>query len=157
MNDIEAMQRCIELARLSTERGDHPFGSLITRDGELLAEGLNSVITELDASAHAETVAMRNACRIVGALDLRGATLYTSCEPCWICSCVIRELRIDRVVFALTSPKGGGYSSARYPILVDAAIERYGPPPRVEVGLLAEQSQMLWSEVGWPRPRHTDS
>ncbi|HEX3244694.1 MAG TPA: nucleoside deaminase [Chloroflexota bacterium] len=154
MNDLEAMRRCIELARLSVERGDHPFGALVTRGGELLAEGLNSVVTELDPTAHAETVAMRNACRAMGALDLSGATLYTSCEPCWICSCALRELRVERVVFALTSPKGGGYSSTRYPILTDAGIERYGPPPRVEFGLLAEESQALWTEVGWPRPRN---
>jgi tRNA(Arg) A34 adenosine deaminase TadA len=154
MNDLEAMRRCIELARQSAERGDHPFGSLVTRDGGLLAEGLNSVMTELDPTSHAETVAMRNACRAVQALDLRGATLYTSCEPCWICSCALRELHVERVVFALTSPKGGGYSSTRYPILTDAEIDRYGPPPKVESGLLADESQDLWTRVGWPRPRN---
>lgn len=154
MNDTEAMHRCIEIARLSVERGDHPFGSLILRDGSLLAEGFNSVMTELDTTAHAETVAMRDACRSVGALNLSGTTLYTSCEPCWICSCAIRELKIDRVVFALTSPKGGGFSSEKYPILRDPTIERYGPPPRIEHGLLADLSQALWTEVGWPRPRH---
>jgi tRNA(adenine34) deaminase len=154
VNDLEAMQRCIELARLSVERGDHPFGSLILSGRELVSEGLNSVVTEMDPTSHAETVAMRNACRAVGALDLTGMTLYTSCEPCWICSCAIRELRVGRVVFALTSPKGGGYSSTRYPILTDPNIERYGPPPMVESGLLSDLSQALWTEVGWPRPRH---
>ncbi len=153
MNDIEAMQRCIELARLSVAQGDHPFGSLVTRDGELLSEGLNLVVTELNPTSHAETVAMRNACRTVDALNLQGTTLYTSCEPCWICSCAIRELRIGRVVFALTSPKGGGYSSQNYPILTDATIDRYGPPPIVETGLLADLSQALWTEVGWPKQR----
>jgi tRNA(Arg) A34 adenosine deaminase TadA len=54
MNDLAAMRRCIELARLSVERGDHPFGALVTRGGELVAEGLNSVVTELDPTAHAE-------------------------------------------------------------------------------------------------------
>lgn len=152
MNDLEAMRRCIELARQSVNNGNHPFGSLIVRNGEVLAEGLNLVVTELDPTSHAETVAMRNACRAVQALDLTGTTLYTSCEPCWICSCAIRELRVERVVFALTSPKGGGYSSDRYPILTDA-IERYGPPPIVEHGLLADESQALWTEVGWPKPR----
>jgi tRNA(Arg) A34 adenosine deaminase TadA len=154
MNDSEAMLRCIELARISEKRGDHPFGSLIIRDGQLLAEGLNSVVTEMDVTSHAESVAMRLACKAVGALDLRGATLYTSCEPCWICSCAIRELRIERVVFALTSPKGGGFSSPKYPILRDPEIERYGPPPVLEHGLHADLSQALWTEVGWPRPRH---
>ena len=154
MNDIDAMRRCIELARLSVENGDHPFGSIVVRNDEVLAEGLNLVVTELNPASHAETVAMRNACKAVHALDLAGTTLYTSCEPCWICSCVIRELRVARVVFALTSPKGGGYSSSKYPILSDETIERYGPPPIVEHGLLADESQALWTEVGWPRPRH---
>ena len=154
MNDTEAMERCIELARLSVNQGDHPFGAVITRNGELLSEGLNLVVTELNPTSHAETVAMRNACGAVDALNLEGTTLYTSCEPCWICSCAIRELRIERVVLAMTSPKGGGYSSPKYPILTDATIERYGPPPMVETGLLADLSQALWTEVGWPRPRH---
>jgi tRNA(adenine34) deaminase len=154
MNDRDAMRRCIELARQSVDNGDHPFGSLITSNGEILSEGLNLVVTEMDPTSHAETVAMRNACRAVQALNLSGATLYTSCEPCWICSCAIRELRIERVVFALTSPKGGGYSSSQYPILKDPNIERYGPPPIVDHGLLADESQALWDEIGWPRPRH---
>src|SRR6266508_3165488 len=116
MNDQEAIERCIELARVSAQRGNHPFGSLITRNGALVAEGENLVITELDPTAHAETVASRNACRAVGSLDLTGCTLYTSCEPCWICSTAIRETNISRVVFAAPGPTIGGYSSP-HPIL----------------------------------------
>lgn len=149
MNDSEAIERCIELARISAERGNHPFGSLITRGDSLVAEGENLVVTDLDPTAHAETVAIRNACRALGSLDLSGCTLYTSCEPCWICSTAIRDTGIARVVFAGSSNRGG-YSSG-YPILRDPAIARYGPPPEVVPGLLAERCQQLWAEVGWPR------
>lgn len=151
VNDRDAMRRCIELARISHEQGDHPFGSLVII-GDRVIEGDNRVVTEMDVTAHAESVAMRKACRESRSFDLSGATLFTSCEPCWICSCAIRELKIGRVVFAITSPKGGGFSS-KYPILTDGSIERYGPPPLVEHGLLEEESQALWREVGWPRPR----
>src|SRR5215213_8169486 len=141
------MLRCIELARASHEDGNHPFGSLVILGDEII-EGDNRVVTEMDVTAHAESVAMRKACRVQQSFDLSGATLYTSCEPCWICSCAIRELRISRVVFAITSPKGGGFSS-KYPIMTDGAIVRYGPPPAVEHGLLEAESQALWREVGW--------
>ena len=153
MNDEQALRRCIELARISVEHGSHPFGSLITRDEELIAEGDNRVVTDMDATAHAEVVAMRNACRALGALNLDGCTLFTSCEPCWMCSCVIRELGVSRVVFAITSTRGGGYSG-RFPILTDPDIERYGPPPRVTSGFMAEEAMALWREIDWPATRH---
>lgn len=154
-HDEEAIRRCIELARISVQHGSHPFGAVVERDGEVISEGENTVVADLDITAHAETVAMRNACRALGRLDLSGCTLYTSCEPCWICSCAIRELGVARVVIATLSPKGGGYSG-KFPILIDDAIERYGPPPEVAVNVLADEAQAMWREVGWPamRDRH---
>ena len=85
MDDVEAMERCIELAREAARRGDHPFGSLIVRDGAVLAEGMNGVETAVDPTAHAETVAIRAACASLGSRDLSGATIYASGEPCWMC------------------------------------------------------------------------
>jgi hypothetical protein len=62
---------------------------------------------------------------------------------------------VARVVIATLSPKGGGYSG-KFPILIDDAIERYGPPPEVVVNVLSDEAQEMWREVGWPaiRDRH---
>jgi len=150
MDDQQAMERSIELARLSAEHGSHPFGCVITLNGELLAESENTVVTDLDPTGHAEIAAIRKACRIRGSLDLTGCTLYTSCEPCWMCSTAIRRTGIARVVFALTStPRGGGFSS-EYPILSNPSLGGFGAPPEILPGFMVVQSQAVWTAVGWP-------
>ncbi len=152
MNDLEAMARSIELARLSAEHGSHPFGCLITSaTGELVAEAENTVVTDVDPTAHAEIAAIRKACRALGTMDLSGCTLYTSCEPCWMCSTVIRRTGIARVVFALTSvTRSGGYSS-EFPILTAPNLSGLGPPPEIVAGLMADKSMAVWKAVNWPR------
>lgn len=152
MDDNQAMARCIELAGEAGDQGNGPFGSVIVRDGAIVAEGRNSVKTDLDPTAHAEVAALRNACRALGTLDLSGCTLFTSCEPCWICSTAIRETRISRVVFAAKGRSGtGGFFSA-YPILRDPDVGRYAPPPEVLPGLLNDRAETLFVTYNWPPP-----
>jgi tRNA(adenine34) deaminase len=129
--DKHFMQRCIELSKLSLDQGDAPFGSLITRDNELIAEGINAANTKV--SEHAEITALHNAHQVIGSPDLSGCTLYTSCEPCPMCSFMIREYKISRVVFALPSLYMGGYS--KWKILQDTDLTKFnlffGKPPEV--------------------------
>jgi tRNA(Arg) A34 adenosine deaminase TadA len=150
LDDLEAMARSIELARLSAEHGNHPFGCVITAKGLLLAESQNLVVTDLDPTAHAEIAAIRKACRAQGSLDLSDCTLYTSCEPCWMCSTAIRRTGIARVVFALTSASGSGGFSSDYPILT-TVTGGFGPPPEVVSGFMADESLAVWKAVNWPR------
>ena len=150
MDDTRAMERAIALARAAAERGNPPFGSVIVRDGEVVAEGANGVKTDLDPTAHAETVAIREACRKLGSLELAGCTIYASGEPCWMCSTVIRDVRISRVVFAATSRWATGGSSSPFAILREGGSDRFGPPPEVVGGLLADRVEALLAEVGWP-------
>jgi len=98
--DEQWLERTIELATLNVANGGGPFGALIVRDGELIAEGQNRVTANLDPTAHAEVTAIRAACQVVGDFSLAGATLYTSCEPCPLCMSAALWARIDRVVFA---------------------------------------------------------
>ena len=129
--DKHFMQRCIELSNLSLDQGDAPFSSLITRDNELIAEGINAANTKV--SEHAEITALHNAHQVIGSPDLSGCTLYTSCEPCPMCSFMIREYKISRVVFALPSLYMGGYS--KWKILQDTDLTKFnlffGKPPEV--------------------------
>lgn len=152
MDDVEAMTRCIELARDALERGDHPFGSVIVRDGAIFAEGRNQVNTKLDPTAHAESEAIREACKALETLDLSGATLYASGEPCWMCATVIRQTRIARVVIGgLSRWPTGGYSS-EHPLLLIEVPGRYAPPPEVLTGVLEEECVRLLDEAGWSAP-----
>ncbi|MFD0525361.1 nucleoside deaminase [Paractinoplanes durhamensis] len=99
--DLEFLERAVALAWEARERGDHPFGALLlTPDGTVL-EARNSVVTGSDPTGHAET----NLVRLAGSLDratLAGSVLYTSTEPCAMCSGAIYWSGIARVVFALS-------------------------------------------------------
>ncbi len=145
--DEAFMQRCIELAQASVNRGDAPFGSLVARDGELIAEGLNDAQTKV--SEHAEVIALHNAHSHLGTSDLTGCTLYTSCEPCPMCSFMIREYKISRVVYALPSPFMGGHS--KWNILDDAELEQFKPffgkPPEVIGGYLEKESKEVMNQT----------
>lgn len=102
MSDVDQvwLARTIELATQNVANGGGPFGALIVRDGDLVAEGQNRVTSTLDPTAHAEVVAIRAACQVVGDFSLAGATLYTSCEPCPLCLSAALWARVDRVVYA---------------------------------------------------------
>jgi tRNA(adenine34) deaminase len=100
--DAAFMTRALELAEAAVRRGQTPFGAVVVdRDGALVGEGHNTVRADRDPAAHGEIVAIRDAWRRLGAWQaLRGATLYTSCEPCLLCSFAITQLGLGRVVFA---------------------------------------------------------
>jgi len=155
MDDTEAMSRCIELGREALKRGDHPFGSVLVRDGAVFSEGQNRVNTKLDPTAHAESEAIREACKALETLDLSGTALYASGEPCWMCAMVIRSVNISRVVVgALARTPTGGYSS-HYAILLEGQNEPFGPAPEVVVGVLGDECDALLDSAGLPpgRPR----
>ena len=79
-----------------------PFGCVIVKDGEIIAEGSNHVVSENDPTWHGEMEAIRAAAKKLGTFDLSGGTLYTTGEPCPMCAGAIFWARIDRVVYAST-------------------------------------------------------
>jgi len=101
--DKRFMLRAIELARLAVETNSGgPFGCVVAKDGRIVGEGSNCVTTTNDPTAHAEVVAIRNACANLGAFQLEGCTIYTSCEPCPMCLGAIYWSRPAAVFFAGT-------------------------------------------------------
>ena len=98
---MEHMRRAIELSleMMRTGRGG-PFGAVIVKDGKIVAEGYNRVTSANDPTAHAEIVAIRDACQALGTYDLTGCEIYTSCEPCPMCLGAIYWARLDRIYFA---------------------------------------------------------
>ncbi len=101
MND-EFMQRAIDLSERSIEEGGGPFGAVIVRDGEIIAEGMNRVTLDNDPTAHAEVQAIRKACDRLKTFDLGGCEIYASCEPCPMCLGAIYWSRMRRVYYANT-------------------------------------------------------
>ena len=96
------IRQAIDLAVDNVRRGGGPFAALIVRDGVVIATGVNQVTRTNDPTAHAEVVAIREACRVLGDFQLTGCDLYTSCEPCPMCLGAIYWARPTRVFFAAT-------------------------------------------------------
>ena len=96
------MKQAIDLAVENVRREGGPFGALVVKDGIVIATGVNQVTRNNDPTAHAEVVAIREACRVLGDFQLTGCDLYTSCEPCPRCLGAIFWARPSRVFFAAT-------------------------------------------------------
>ena len=100
MNDRELMMRAIKLSEESVRNGGGPFGAVIAKDGELIAEASNCVTIDCDPTAHAEVSAIRKATKKLGTFDLKGCVIYTSCEPCPMCLGAIYWARLDKIFYA---------------------------------------------------------
>ena len=95
------MRRAISLSRERMEAGDGgPFGAVVVKQGRIVGEGNNRVTTANDPTAHAEVVAIREACRTLGSFSLEGCDIYSSCEPCPMCLAAIYWARIRHLYFA---------------------------------------------------------
>jgi tRNA(Arg) A34 adenosine deaminase TadA len=97
------LERAIELSRQGMQGGQGgPFGCIIVKGDEIVGEGCNNVTSSNDPTAHAEVVAIRDACRRLNSYQLSGCDVYASCEPCPMCLGAIYWARPDRVIYANT-------------------------------------------------------
>ncbi len=101
--DLHFIREAVDVALkgVSENRGG-PFGCVVVKDGKVVGRGCNEVISANDPTAHAEVVAIRDACQNLKSHQLEGCTIYTSCEPCPMCLGAIYWARPDRVVYACT-------------------------------------------------------
>ena len=132
------MRRCLELAELAAQAGDTAVGALIVRGDEVVGEGIERTRAERDPSAHAEVDAIRQACRRLETLDLRGCSLYSTVEPCVLCGYAIRRTGIALVVYGVRAGQAGACTSS-YAILADRDLDGWPPVPQVTGGVLAEE------------------
>lgn len=100
--NLQFMRRAIALSEESVRNGGGPFGAVIVKDGEIVAEGNNRVTLDHDPTAHAEVSAIRRAGQRLGTFDLSGCVIYTSCEPCPMCLGAIYWAHIDRIYYGNT-------------------------------------------------------
>ncbi|MDH3601219.1 MAG: nucleoside deaminase [Candidatus Tectomicrobia bacterium] len=103
MANLVFMRRAIVLSEEALYSGQGgPFGALIVKDDRIISEGLNRVTSNNDPTAHAEIVAIREACRVLNEFHLHGCEIYTSCEPCPMCLSAIYWARVQRIYYANT-------------------------------------------------------
>jgi len=105
------MQQALQQAKLAWQLNEVPIGAVIVQEEEIIATGHNLSITNLDPTAHAEIIAIRNAARILGNYRLVKASLYITVEPCIMCFGALMQARIKQVVFGVKDPKFGAIGS----------------------------------------------
>lgn len=138
-NDKEQMALALALAQRAASLGEVPVGAVVVLDGQIIGQGFNAPITSQDATAHAEMVAIRQACEHIGNYRLMGATLYVTLEPCTMCLGAIVHSRIDRVVFGAFEPKAGVIVSQEN-FMQKNYFNHY---LTIEGGLFAEESKTI--------------
>jgi guanine deaminase len=124
--DISFLQQAVDLAMEGVINGKGgPFGCVIAKEGEIVGRGSNMVTSSNDPTAHAEMVAIRDACRNLGEYQLRGCVVYTSCEPCPMCLGAIYWARPERVLYAATrfAAADAGFDDEFIYREIDLAIE----------------------------------
>ena len=102
------LRQAVEIAKQNIEKGGGPFGAIIVKDNEVVAQCGNSVTNDNDPTAHAEVNCIRSACKKLNTFDLSGCVIYSSCEPCPMCLSAIYWARLDRLVYAATRQDAAG-------------------------------------------------
>jgi tRNA(adenine34) deaminase len=132
--DVAFMELALAEARLAAGAGEVPVGAVVVRDGAVVARAGNRTVRDQDATAHAESLALRAASAAAGSWRLEGHTLYVTLEPCAMCAGALVLARVDRVVFGAWDPKAGMAGSIadllRHP--------RLNHRPEVQGGVLEE-------------------
>lgn len=139
MTDEEIMNHAIIQARKALELGEVPIGAVIVQNGQIIAAGCNSVITNSDPTAHAEIQAIRQAGKILGNYRLPEAELFVTIEPCVMCAGALIHSRIKRIVFGASEQRTGGISSV-YSILQDGLLNH---TTIITSGVLEEECRQL--------------
>jgi|TARA_B110000908_G_scaffold50836_1_gene62063 tRNA(adenine34) deaminase len=109
--DTFFMSRALELAQRAAEHSEVPVGAVIVYQGNIVGEGFNQPISTCDPTAHAEIVAMREACATLNNYRLTGCELYVTIEPCTMCVGAMVHARIKRIVFGALEPRAGALQS----------------------------------------------
>ncbi len=140
------MRRAIEISRTKMHAGEGgPFGAVVVHNGVIVGEGWNRVIGTHDPTAHAEIVAIRDACARLGTYRLAGAEIYASCEPCPMCLTAVLWARLDRLYYgnARTDAAAIGFDDAVFYDEVALPPDKRALPAE---RLLAEEARRVFAE-----------
>ena len=139
-NDILFMKKALLQANCAEKREEVPVGAVIVKDGKIISRGYNKREFSPDATAHAEIIAIKKACKKINSWRLNGCTIYVTLEPCPMCMGAIINSRIDKVVFGAYDYKSGACGS----VMDIAANEKLNHHPAIIGGVLEKEcSQTL--------------
>ncbi len=136
------MHYCITLGEIALQKGNPPVGAILVVHDTIIGEGYETAKTSGDVTEHAEILAIRDAVQKGNSALLENAILYTTHEPCLMCSYAIRHYKIPTIVYSLAVPDVGGHSST-FNVLITDKIEKWNPEPAVIAGICKDQCALL--------------
>jgi tRNA(adenine34) deaminase len=132
------MTRCLELAMQAKEAGKAAVGAVVVKNDVIIAEGIEGIGALPPSLAHAEIAALLKALAALQSKDLNDCTLYTSVEPCYMCSYLIRDTKVSKVVFGAKAGEIGGLH-AEFPLLRTTNIAKWSSAPIIIGGVLEKE------------------
>jgi tRNA(adenine34) deaminase len=141
MTDEIFMRQALDEAIKSSRRGEVPVGAVVIRENQILSRGHNMPVTKKDSTAHAEIVAIREACRKVKSYRLPDCDLYVTLEPCTMCLGAVVQARIRRLVFGALDPKSGAVES-----IMNFPFEKTNHRVEIVGGVLTEECGQILKE-----------
>ena len=145
-NQEQFMKVAIEKARKGIFLGQTPFGACIVKAGKVVSSAHNEVWQRLDSTAHAEIIAIREACRRLKTIDLSGCVIYSTCEPCPMCFSACHWAKLSAIVYGagIEDAQAAGFSELT---LSDEEMKRRGKSPlSIRGGVLREDCISLFTE-----------
>jgi guanine deaminase len=155
MTHEDAMRLAVQVAQKGIAAGQTPFGAVVVRGNDLVAEGHNCVWRETDPTAHAEVVAIRWAAATLKSIDLSGCEMYTTCEPCPMCLSAIHWSKLDAVYYGATIADAQAAGFCELCVGAKVLASMGGSPLRVEAGPLQMECVDLfaqWKAAGLSKP-----
>jgi tRNA(adenine34) deaminase len=139
MTDAEALALALDEARAAAAAGEVPVGAIVVENGVVVGRGQNRVLRDVDPTAHAEIVALREAGRALGNYRLGACEIFVTLEPCAMCAGAMIHARLGRLIYAAADPKAGAVSS----VLEVLNHPRLNHQMQVTSGILADESGEL--------------
>lgn len=146
MQDEVFMQKAIELSRLAVAHGNEPFGAVLVRDGEIVFTNENQIYTRHDPTFHGEAGLIREFCAQTGVTDLCDYTMYSSCEPCFMCSGAMVWVKLGRLVYGASNIELEAILGNEGCCCSQMVFDHSFWQPQVTAGVLREESLSILRE-----------
>ena len=134
------MKEAIRLSEMAVEHGNEPFGAVLVKDGEIVYTNENQIYTAAEPMFHAEIGLVRKFCHDTGIIDLSEYTLYSSCEPCFMCSGAMVWMKLGRLVYGASDKELCSLLGVEGSECSRIVFEKSGCKTQVTGGVLREES-----------------
>lgn len=143
------ISQCYDLARQAVSNGDHPFGALLVYDGEVVLTAVNTVHSNHDVTQHAELNLVSQAGKLLGYAALAESTLYTSTEPCAMCTGAIFWAGIPAIVYGCSASSLGQIAGGTFVVSSRSLLSKATRPTQI-VGPVLEAEGIVIHQEYWP-------